>query len=219
MRHLLRPVIAARASAAAAAAVLALLLSAGPAAALSLNLTSITPEAGGFRWTYTVSTAMGEGFMTGPGPADFLSLVDFAGYVPGTAISSLPFFAVSYVNLSPAARLGPGAGVADPLPAGLDDPTIGNLLFTYTRPPLPGPQVFTISAVSTFSALGMDVYSAQLRDVLGADQGFLSQRGPVAVPVAVQVIPEPGTLSLLAGASLASLGGGAARRRRRGKAA
>jgi hypothetical protein len=167
---------------------------------ISVNLTSVTANGSNFTWTYQVALATGENFQISA-PEDFVEILDFAGYVPGTATIDLGGggdFVFSYVNVSPIALAGPPPGVSDPLPAGVDDALIGNLLFTHTGPTsFPGPTTFNITADSIYSSMQSDLFVAQLRDVLGPTNGFISQRGPSTVPAAeVSAIPEPSTFAL-----------------------
>jgi hypothetical protein len=166
---------------------------------ISVNLTSVVPNGGNFTWTYTVEMTTGENFQISA-PEDFLEVLDFAGYVPGTAAIDLGGgvdFTFSYVNLSPVPLTGPLPGTSDPIPAALDDAAVGNLLFTHTgATAYAGPQVFHISADSAFSGVTSDNFVAQLRDITGPTNGFLSQRGPVSVPIAGAAVPEPSTFAL-----------------------
>jgi hypothetical protein len=172
---------------------------------ISVNLTSVVANGSNFTWTYTVAMAAGENFQISA-PEDFLEILDFAGYVPGTAAIDLGGgvdFTFSYPTHSPIPRTGPPPGHADPLPGGLDDPRVGNLLFTHTGPTaFAGPQTFHISADSTFSSTASDNFVAQLRDITGPTNGFLSERGPATVPVAGAAVPEASTFSLGIGAVL-----------------
>ena len=101
-------------------AVAALLLSSSAQAAILLQLDTVTPDGSNFLYSYSGHITPNEGVVSG----DQLVIVDFAGYVAGSAVVPSPDISVSVSNTLPAG-LTLGAGLSD-------DASIPDLVFTYT---------------------------------------------------------------------------------------
>ena len=109
----------------AVAAVAALSGGSASAGLLPVSVT-VQPEAGNFRWTYSVVLPTDMKLQSG----NYFTIYDFAGYKTGsgmvTSASPDPSFS-QYWKLS-TAKLGPTPDRLNPQ----DDPTIANLTFTYS---------------------------------------------------------------------------------------
>jgi len=154
-------------------------------------LDSITPNGSNFTFTYNGGLAPDQGVTNG----SQLAIVDFRGYVPGTVATSLSNVTASVVNTVPFPML--------LQPGYTDDPTIPDLLFTYTGPdfhtsggPFGGITYFTgLSADSTFGGKGVGSFSAVAIKNVGDLAGTNAYNvGLVAVPSAV---PEPATWAMM----------------------
>jgi hypothetical protein len=187
---------------------------AGPATAGLLPVSvTVQPEAGNFRWTYSVVLPTDMKLQSG----NFFTIYDFAGYVPGSATVSATspdpsfadFWSVSATNVGPTPdRLNPQ-----------DDPNTTNLTFRYNGPTIPSGQLTlgNFSATSTFGMTQDSFFTAT--NPRAADgqidsniTSTLSPRSPTPEepPIAT---PEPATL-LLAGLGLPLVGLGRALRRK-----
>ena len=173
------------------------------AAPVNINLVGGAPTegpAGFFQYLYNFDLSETESLMAG----QQFTIFDFAGFVPssGGVIESAPgTLSVVY-----------GAGVA---PAGLplttpDDPAINNLVFTYSG--ATATTDFQFLVTSTFGQTRNDSYVALTTDT-GQTGGPIFSSGGVRVAQA-GVIPEPGTMALLATGVL-PLAGAVIRRRRK----
>src|SRR3954454_20208961 len=115
-----------------AAAVAAVAVSGSTAQAGLLPVAvSVTPEAGNFRWTYSVVLPTDMKLQAG----NYFTIYDFAGYKSGsgTVSSTSPDPSFSqYWKLSTAAN-GPTPDRLNPQ----DDPLITNLTYTYNGPTIP----------------------------------------------------------------------------------
>lgn len=154
-------------------------------------LGSVTPDGSNFKFSYTGQLAPDEGVMSG----NRLVIVDFAGYVPGSVFSTLPNVTASVSNTLPAGML------LDP--GFTDNPSIPDLIFTYTGPNFqtsggPFPSIVNFSGLGADSTLGGNVAgsfsSTAVRNVgsLAGTADFTV--GEVNVPSAV---PEPATWAML----------------------
>ena len=157
---------------------------------------------GATTYFYTVSLADDEQLGT-PGNDDMLVIYDFFGYVPGS-------LAIQDGAGSWTGEAVPGTG---PYPTGADDLEFGdteevNLVFRYTGIPTEGPQdpILSFTADSIYSAQRLGDFQAMdsKNSPNPLEEGTpATNEGNVAVPA--NPIPEPATLSLMAGALL-SLG-------------
>lgn len=164
----------------------------------------------GFRFRYEGTLGPDEGVRAG----DRLVIRDFAGYIDGSIFGGGPNLTASTELVS-----------SDPLTPGFtDDPTLVNLVFTYTGPDFRasgGPfQPFSFNnfgARSTFSGLTQDAFftltTKNNPDGVPAGSGTpVFTIGQVAVPTAV---PEPASWAMMIGGF--GLLGAASRRRTRAR--
>lgn len=188
---------------------------AGPATAGLLPVSvTVQPEAGNFRWTYSVVLPTDMKLQSG----NFFTIYDFAGYVPGSATVSstspdssfVDFWSVSATNVGPTPnRLNPQ-----------DDPNTTNLTFRYNGPTIPSGQLTlgNFSATSMFGTTQDSFFTAT--NPRAADgqidsniTSTLSPRSPTPEEPGPIATPEPATL-LLAGLGLPLVGLGRALRRK-----
>jgi hypothetical protein len=174
----------------------AVAVSAGSASAGLLPVSvTVQPEAGNFRWTYSVVLPTDMKLQSG----NFFTIYDFAGYQAGSAnVSSAspdPSYA-QYWKLS-TAPLGPTPDRLNPQ----DDPNITNLTFTYNGPTIPAGKITlgNFSAASTFSATAASFFTATNPQAASGqiDSNITSTLVPQGtnVPPAIGT-PEPTTLAL-----------------------
>jgi PEP-CTERM motif len=179
-----------------AGAVVAAVATTTPARAGLLPVSvSVQPEAGNFRWTYSVVLPTNMQLQAG----NYFTIYDFGGYVPGTGGVTSPFpddSAAAFWTVS-TAKLGPTPGLLNPK----DDPTIDNLTFTYNGPTIPAGQVTlgNFVADSVFSDQATSSFTAtNPRAVDGVTDSnitsTLTPTGTVAPPP--PGVPEPTTLAL-----------------------
>ena len=136
---------------AAAATGVAVAMTSGSANAGLLPVSvTVQPEAGNFRWTYSVVLPTNMQLQSG----NYFTIYDFAGYQAGsgtvTATSPDPSFS-KFWTLS-TSLLGPTPDRLNPQ----DDPNLTNLTFTYTGPTIPSGQM-TLGNFSAVSAFGTSV--------------------------------------------------------------
>ena len=177
---------------------------AAEAAPYSINLISTATQLNSGLFVYQVDLAARETLNAG----DFISVFDFGTFTNASA--SIAGFTFTNPALSPIAQAGSGAGLASPPPVGADAANVGNLMATYNGAAVTGIS-FTIQATSPFNQVGSDFSYGQTSDNQGPVQGKITTVTPVAVPV----IPEPGTMTLLGMGALGALG--MVRRRRSAK--
>jgi hypothetical protein len=173
------------------------------------SLTSVTPTGANFTFSYQGTLSGDSGLTQG----SRLVIFDFAGYVPGTVTS--PF-----ANLSSTAELISSGLIT--IPGQVDDPSLWNLVFTYTGPdfqvsggPFAPIEFNGLSAVSTLSQLGSDTFAAVTvknnpDGVPGGTGTPLFDQGFITVPSA---IPEPATWGMMI-LGLGMIGAGLRMRRR-----
>ena len=127
-------------------AAVAIVASAGTADAGLLPVSvTVQPEAGNFRWTYSVVLPSDMQLQSG----NYFTIYDFAGYQSGSGMVSSaapdPSFS-QYWTLSTAA-VGPTPDRLNPQ----DDPEITNLTYTYNGPNIPSGQLTLGNFVATSS--------------------------------------------------------------------
>jgi hypothetical protein len=173
---------------------------------------TVQPEAGNFRWTYSVVLPTDMKLQAG----NYFTIYDFAGYQSGsgmvTSTSPDDTFA-QYWSLS-TAPLGPTPDRLNPQ----DDPNLANLTFTYNGPEIPNGQMTlgNFVASSTFGNTGLSFFTATNPQALSGD--IDSNITSTLVPVGEEIpgpigTPEPTTM-LLAGLGLPLIGLGRYLRRK-----
>lgn len=186
---------------------------AGPATAGLLPVSvTVQPEAGNFRWTYSVVLPTDMKLQSG----DFFTIYDFAGYIPGSASVSATSPDPSFADFWSAstANVGPTPDRLNPQ----DDPMTPNLTFRYNGPTIPSGQLTlgNFSATSMFGNTQDSFFTAtNPRAADGQiDSNITSTLSPVGreVPGSIPT-PEPTTL-LLAGLGLPLVGLGRGLRRK-----
>lgn len=186
----------------------AALLAAGLAAPASAGLlpvsVSIQPEAGNFRWTYSVVLPTDMKLQAG----NYFTIYDFGGYMPGTGGVSSPYpddTASGYWSFS-TSKTGPTPGRLDPK----DDPTVDNLTWTYNGPTIPAGKVTlgNFVATSQFQDSQISFFTGTNPRAVGGeiDSNITQTITPTGtLPPSTPGVPEPATLAL-AGLGLPLLG-------------
>ncbi len=197
-----------------AAAVIAVGITAPVEAGLLPVSVSVQPEAGNFRWTYSVVLPTDMKLQAG----DYFTIYDFGGYVNGTGNVLSPFpdsSAADFWSFS-TNKIGPTPDRLNPV----DDAEIDNLTYTYNGPTIPTGQVTlgNFVATSLFSDSKTSFFTATNPRAAGGEidnniTETLSPTGSDMPPT--PGVPEPATLAL-AGLGLPLVG--AARWLRRKKA-
>jgi hypothetical protein len=182
-----------RLAAAAAAATLAVMMSGAAQASVIPVLDSVTADGSNWKFSYDGQLAPDQGVTFG----NKLVIVDFTGYVTGSVGTSLANVSASVSNTLPAGML------LDP--GFTDNPTIPDLVFTYTGPdyrtsggPYPSQTDFTgLFADSIFRTITTGSFSAVAVKNSGSETGTTTYNvGEVAVPLASGV-PEPGAWAMM----------------------
>lgn len=157
-----------------------------------------------FRYTYDASLAPDQQIQTG----DYFAIIDFAGYVPGSVFSTNANFAAT-------AQLTTTPPQFQAFP---DDPTIQNLLFTYTgATPTTGPVLdlgdFGANSTSTIAGSIVMTAEAHKEAVQGSGNYTLRAGNSTFVQGPVAAVPEPATMTMLGFGALSLVGFGIRRRR------
>jgi hypothetical protein len=187
-----------------AAAVVAVGVSAAPAKAGLLPVSvSVQPEAGNFRWTYSVVLPTDMKLQSG----SYFTIYDFGGYQSGSATLTSPFpDSTALANWSvTTSNVGPSPNRLNPQ----DDPNVTNITWTYNGPTL-GPGQLTLgnfSAVSTFQDSQSSFFTGTNPRSTGEIDSNITE---TITPTGVQGppppgVPEPATLAL-AGLGLPFIG-------------
>ena len=173
---------------------------------------TVQPEAGNFRWTYSVVLPTDMKLQSG----NYFTIYDFAGYQSGsgmvTATSPDDSFS-KYWTLS-TAPLGPTPDRLNPQ----DDPAVTTLTWTYNGPTIPAGQLTlgNFVATSTYGTTAPSFFTATNPQAVSGntDSNITSTLAPQGTTVPDPVgTPEPATL-ILAGLGLPLVGLGRALRRK-----
>lgn len=187
-----------------AAALVAVAVAAPARAGLLPVSVSIQPEAGNFRWTYSVVLPTDMKLQAG----NYFTIYDFGGYVPGSANVTSPFpddSAAGFWTVS-TSNVGPTPALLNPN----DDPGVSNITWTYNGPEIPSGKVTlgNFSATSLFDQTQSSFFTAtNPRAIDGViDSNITETISPVGTtPTPTPGVPEPTTLAL-AGLGLPILG-------------
>jgi hypothetical protein len=189
--------------AAATGAAVAMTSGSANAGLLPVSVT-VQPEAGNFRWTYSVVLPTDMKLQAG----SYFTIYDFAGYKNGSGMvasaSPDPSFS-QYWKLS-TSNLGPTPDRLNPQ----DDPNVTNLTFTYNGPDIPNGQMTlgNFVAVSQFGTTAQSFFTATNPQALSGniDSNITSTLAPQGEEIPAPVsTPEPTTLAL-AGLGLPLIG-------------
>jgi hypothetical protein len=179
-----------------AVAAVAVGVSATPAQAGLLPVSvSVQPEAGNFRWTYSVVLPTDMKLQAG----NYFTIYDFGGYVAGSGNVTSPFpddSAIGNWSLT-TTNTGPTPDRLNPQ----DDPNIANLTWTYTGPEIPAGKVTlgNFSATSLFSDTQSSFFTGTNPRAAGGetDSNITETITPVGTIVTPPSgVPEPATLAL-----------------------
>jgi len=194
-------------------AAVAIVVSAGSANAGLLPVSvTVQPEAGNFRWTYSVVLPTDMKLQAG----NYFTIYDFAGYMSGSGMvsSTSPDSSFSQYWALSTAPLGPTPDRLNPQ----DDPNIANLTFTYSGPTIPNGQLTlgNFVASSTFGNAGTSFFTATNPQALSGsiDSNITDTLVPVGEEIPPPIgTPEPTTM-VLAGLGLPLIGLGRFLRRK-----
>lgn len=168
-------------------------------------LESVTPDSGNSIFSYRGTLGPDEGVRAG----DRLIIYDFAGYVDGSIFTGSPNL-VGTSEFTTAGALVPGQ---------TDDPSLVNLIFTYSGPdfqnvdgPFPPFDFTGFGASSIFSRSRLDAFTTitTKNNPAAAENTVVVTLGSTGVPT----VPEPASWAMIIGGF--GLVGAIARRRRNG---
>ena len=193
-------------------AAVAIVVSAGTtnAGLLPVSVT-VQPEAGNFRWTYSVVLPTDMKLQAG----NYFTIYDFAGYQAGSAAvtSTSPDASFAQYWTLSTSNLGPTPDRLNPQ----DDPNIANLTFTYNGPTIPAGQLTlgNFSATSLYGETAQSFFTATNPQAISGnvDSNITSTLVPQGDGGPVVGTPEPTTL-VLAGLGLPLIGLGRVLRRK-----
>ena len=201
--------------AAATGAIVAVPTSSAQAGLLPVSVT-VQPEAGNFRWTYSVVLPTNMQLQAG----DYFTIYDFAGLKAGSESVSATSPNASYSQYWTAST-----SLTGPTPDRLnpqDNPNIDNVTFTYNGPTIPAGQLTlgNFSAVSAFGTSVAGFFTATNPQALSGNidaniTSTLVPQGSSGPPASGT--PEPATL-VLAGLGMPLIGIGRYLRRNKGQA-
>jgi len=187
-----------------AAALVAVGVSAPAQAGLLPVSVSVQPEAGNFRWTYSVVLPTDMQLQAG----NYFTIYDFGGYVAGSATVSSPFPPdAAPLWTASTSKVGPTPNLLNPQ----DDPNIDNVTWTYNGPTINTGGKETLgnfSATSLYSDTQNSFFTGtNPRAVDGViDSNITETISPVGQTIPpVSGVPEPATLAL-AGLGMPFLG-------------
>jgi hypothetical protein len=176
---------------------------------------TVQPEAGNFRWTYSVVLPTNMQLQSG----SYFTIYDFAGYQPGSAMVTAAGPATNYSQYWTAS-----SSMTGPTPSGLfptDSATTPNVTFTYNGPTIPSGQLTlgNFVAVSTYGTTTTGSFTAiNPRAIDGIpDANLTSTLVPQGGSSTTIGTPEPATL-VLAGLGLPLVGFARVLRRKGGLA-
>jgi hypothetical protein len=177
-----------------AAALVAAGVSAPAQAGLLPVSVSVQPEAGNFRWTYSVVLPTDMKLQSG----SYFTIYDFGGYVAGSTSLTSPFpDSSALANWSAStSNVGPTPNRLNPQ----DDPNITNITWTYNGPTV-GPGQLTLgnfSAASTFQDTQNSFFTGtNPRSTGEIDSNITETISPIGQNIPpVSGVPEPATLAL-----------------------
>lgn len=184
-------------------AAVAIVASAGTADAGLLPVSvTVQPEAGNFRWTYSVVLPSDMQLQSG----SYFTIYDFAGYQSGSGMVSSSGPDASFSQYWALSTDAPTSGRIN----APDDPTVPDLTFTYTGPNIPAGQLTlgNFIATSTFGTTAPSFFAGSNPTVATGEidnniTSTLSPRG--TTPPDPVGTPEPTTL-VLAGLGLPLVG-------------
>lgn len=166
-------------------------LLANPAQAVVVFLSPGSPVAvpGGYQYNYQGNFSNDEGVDA----TSRLVIFDFAGYIPGS-------IAATDAAITPTIEM---SSTGLPIFGFTDDPTLPNLVFSYTGSlvDLSNQSFAGLSALSSFGTTILDGFSGLTMKLVGPGANTqVGSSGLVAVPNAVSPtpVPEPGMLGLMA---------------------
>ena len=173
-----------------------LCLSGAAHASITPTLVSITPDGSDFMFTYDLTLSGDEGVTTG----SQLVIFDFAGFVPGSIVSPSPLITISTPMT---ANFDVTTGGVQLNPMFTDDPTIPDLVFTYTGPDFNttggpfAPTTVTITVLSSLGGMTTDGFSSRAISNSGMGTTGTDSFNNGAVGVAAALVPEPASWALL----------------------